>query len=1155
MLLDAGLGAALRTVPEITCLLVVASTGIASVSTAEHVRLVALRGGLPRSTRCLSPVTNSFVALQQAAESVRKGEVHVALVLAINGAAYPPAVSTDSVVAVLLTSQSIAVQQHAIILDSLTNACNLSLWLAGPTSADPHTAKRIISTVGVTSQMRTAPPVQVTQLVGHAGAADFLLALLAGALAIRGSDGYQRPAAVVVDSTTIFTSATTSSQTIADGVLLLGPPPLAPEAAMPGSPRRSSTELLAGVRSHPGSPRRSSLADIRAASSAPCTPQRTVSRGSLDASGKPALEGLETPSILTPVAVDTLNPSVPPLLSFEALALRVGGGLSGSVPSQDGIPTFTDSPGAHTAATEAARSQSTPGLTPAISDTPRGIAGLPLALIAADTAEELRLRLVVSKTSDATALAILSATCCADWIEGEKTTDCGCCSPLPSAAKSTDSATSDAVFTSSLQSIPPPLWQQSVSSCLQYRSPCSDTRPCPRQTPFSPRSHMTTHRGYRVIGQQARILATGSPAERGADAVLLFVGMGAQWRGMAGAIWDIPVCRATLIRSYECVREYGVDVSDALSADRAGVQVSCMRAFAAITAMNIALYHLLLSLGLRADVIMGHSLGEVAAAYADGALTLCEAMRIACVLGRGLQAVSGSTAAVALAPAHALRWASDDVHIAAYNAPDATVVSGPPLEVAGLVRRCREADIAATILQDCNVPFHSLLLHPLATPLQAAIRAVFPHERPFSSRWRTTSGQPGQSCGPRYFVQNMLAPVQFSDAVAALDPRMLIVEIGPDAPFSSLLKNSFTPARDVVSLLRRRDPTPARIAEVIGELYVRGVIDGCAPLPPGYGSRTLMPRLVVPHSPCELTTSRCLPTVVFVSEACAWFFSPSPVALTLEAVSPLLFEACATAARPGSPWALTQLSHFRDSTSSFEIGVCVTKECTSSDPVIARFAVCTKAGKTLWRGAIEHAEVSKAEHSRAESQAAYISSAPETVDAHPLTAPAHCPLPCSASAACPAPAEPSATTAIGSSDIDSTTTVWSVATSSTASARATAARYLPCEALADCSRAEGHPPHTAQAFRAVFLACRQRWSAAAVSIRQIDIQPARPATTLTQGSVAIVVSHGADRAEHVLQCGCVRVRVRVSRSLVRRISASLSRRGSKSDLFAADSAV
>ena len=287
--------------------------------------------------------------------------------------------------------------------------------------------------------------------------------------------------------------------------------------------------------------------------------------------------------------------------------------------------------------------------------------------------------------------------------------------------------------------------------------------------------------------------------------MFVFTGQGPQRWGMGGALLERePAFRAAIAA---CDRALGRWASwsllEELTADESRSRLASSEvAQPALFALQVGLAALWRSWGIVPDAVVGHSLGEVAAAHVAGALSLDEALRIACHRGRLMQRTTGLglTAAVGLAPDDALRLVAEDprrLALAAVNGPSTTTISGDPGAVRAAVRSLQERDVFARIL-DVAIAFHGPQMDPVRRDLVEALAGLRPAPAaiPLVS---TVTGRliDGQDLDAAYWGRNVRETVRFGDAVEALiaSGHETFLELGPHPALAGA----------IAQCLRRRD--------------------------------------------------------------------------------------------------------------------------------------------------------------------------------------------------------------------------------------------------------------------------------------------------------------------------------------------------------------
>jgi acyl transferase domain-containing protein/acyl carrier protein len=261
----------------------------------------------------------------------------------------------------------------------------------------------------------------------------------------------------------------------------------------------------------------------------------------------------------------------------------------------------------------------------------------------------------------------------------------------------------------------------------------------------------------------------------------LFTGQGSQHRGMGLALAARePRFRAALDRADAVLRPLlGRGIDELLAAEDIGLTGNAQPA---ICAVQLALVDLLAGWGIRPAAVLGHSVGEIAAAHAAGILGFEDALRLAAMRGRIMQALPAGGAMVALrcdeaAAERLLDGLEASAGLAALNGPQASVVSGMQAAMEQVSARAAAAGILAMPLRVSHA-FHSPLMDPALAPFAAAMDAVALHP-PHLPVLSTLSGDGfADMTDPDYWVRQIRAPVRFAAALAGM-PADLLVEIGP----------------------------------------------------------------------------------------------------------------------------------------------------------------------------------------------------------------------------------------------------------------------------------------------------------------------------------------------------------------------------------------
>ncbi|WP_420829543.1 acyltransferase domain-containing protein [Nannocystis pusilla] len=316
--------------------------------------------------------------------------------------------------------------------------------------------------------------------------------------------------------------------------------------------------------------------------------------------------------------------------------------------------------------------------------------------------------------------------------------------------------------------------------------------------------------------------------------VFVFPGQGSQWAGMSRQLLARePAFRAALQAVDAAVQRHaGFSPIAALQSEEAAWLGRIDHLQPVLFAVQVALAAQWRAWGVVPDAVVGHSMGEIAAAHVAGVLDLDDAARIVCVRSRLMRPLGGrgAMAVVELSQAAArerLRGREDRVSIAVSNSPRSTVLSGDPDaleqllgELAGDGVFCRKVKV--------DVASHSPQVDPLRAPLLTALHGLAPRPARVPMTSTVDLGDvAGRELGPEYWVRNLREPVQFAAAIDRLlvGGDAVFVEIAPHPvllPFvESMIQERGRPDLAVVSGRRDQDERAVLLA-ALGALYTRG---------------------------------------------------------------------------------------------------------------------------------------------------------------------------------------------------------------------------------------------------------------------------------------------------------------------------------------------
>ncbi|MES1240936.1 MAG: acyltransferase domain-containing protein [Acidobacteriota bacterium] len=345
-------------------------------------------------------------------------------------------------------------------------------------------------------------------------------------------------------------------------------------------------------------------------------------------------------------------------------------------------------------------------------------------------------------------------------------------------------------------------------------------------------------------GEAAAGVVSGRRA-RGETGGLVFVfsGQGPQWPGMGRQLFEAePVFRRVVERCDEALQPLlGYSFRARMEAEEDALSHTEV-AQTAIYALQAGLLALWREWGVSPDAVVGHSVGEVAAAHASGALSLEEGAIVAACRGRAMEPARGLGAMAALElPAAEVEPLLDglDVSVAAVNSPSATTVAGSPEALDELVRRLDRLGLTCRRLR-VEYAFHTAQMDPCVRELLPLLAELRPRAATTPMVSSVTGGPvTGPDLDAAYWCANVRQPVRFAQAVERLGGSSLFLEVSPH-PVLSVAVTQTVEAGVLASLRRGRDERET-LLEALGSLWVLGQPVDWLGVHPGGGRQVRLP--------------------------------------------------------------------------------------------------------------------------------------------------------------------------------------------------------------------------------------------------------------------------------------------------------------------------
>ncbi|KAG4069737.1 hypothetical protein HA402_003178 [Bradysia odoriphaga] len=310
------------------------------------------------------------------------------------------------------------------------------------------------------------------------------------------------------------------------------------------------------------------------------------------------------------------------------------------------------------------------------------------------------------------------------------------------------------------------------------------------------------------------------------------------WHGLSMAemgtsLLELPLFRASIQRSHETLKPYNLDLIQIITSQDPKTFDNILHSFVGIAAIQVALVDVLRALNLSADYFIGHSVGELGCAYADGCMTGDQ--MILAAYSRGMasletEKIRGAMAAVGLGYKQIKNIVPPAIDVACHNASNSSTISGPEEEISAFVDLLKRQGTFAKQVATSNIAYHSRYIADMGPKLLKRLREVLPEPKRKSEKWLSSSipknrwdQEENRFSSPEYHTNNLLGSVLFEETMALLPENAITIEFAPHGLLQAILKKGMPNGTHIPLTQRGNKSNLNYFLNALGKLYLNGL--------------------------------------------------------------------------------------------------------------------------------------------------------------------------------------------------------------------------------------------------------------------------------------------------------------------------------------------
>lgn len=293
--------------------------------------------------------------------------------------------------------------------------------------------------------------------------------------------------------------------------------------------------------------------------------------------------------------------------------------------------------------------------------------------------------------------------------------------------------------------------------------------------------------------------------------VWAYSGFGSQWSEMGADLMKNKIFAEAIENCHSILATRGIDLKEIIESPDPSVFDNILHSIVGIAAIQIGLTDIMKAVGIKPDYIIGHSIGELGCAYADGCFTAKEMILAAYAVGMTCleaKVEHGAMATVGMGYKKLLTMIPEGVAIAHHNSAESCTISGPHESVSLFVEHLKRNNYYASEVQCSNIPFHSGYIAEMRQTLIKRFNEIIKRPRQRSTKWISTSvpatnqkSTEAHFSSSLYHANTLISSVFFEEACEKLPKNSLTIEIAPQRMLQGFFKTSL-PCSQYVALIQ-----------------------------------------------------------------------------------------------------------------------------------------------------------------------------------------------------------------------------------------------------------------------------------------------------------------------------------------------------------------